>query len=282
MERQLKPFPMPPSQTPPETPQKPDYNPLSPKFPVSVKSVKSNRWMQVVTLLIIVLAVIVSGVYLLHKHQPKTPTSTSSHQIIKPDNVTNQTNTVQYVSNGQDLNLDFSYPTSWTVSPPTNDNANDQTITVTSPLLSIQNTGGSTVTGKVVLNIRPGSAQLSELASGNATAAQNSIQIGYTQPLASQQQYPYLSFINLNSGSNPSGGFQEVFITGMLQLTQGENITAADLSSLDPYISASFYSCSTQACSGAGETPLSISLDTWQNTSPFTQTLAIIQSIQLH
>ncbi len=284
MERQLKPFPMPPVQAQPEMPQPSAFAPLPPNYQPPTNRSKPHRLRYIIPIVVIVLILIGGGGYWWHKHHAKSTSSTSAtNQTVKPaPAIANQSALLTYVSNGQDLNLNFSYPEGWSVTPPTNDNPNDQTITVTSPLITVESASGSSITGKVVVSIRPGSAQLTELASGNATIAQNSTQIGYSQPLASQQQYPFLSFINLNGGSNPSGGFQEVFVTGMLQLTQGQGITAADLSSLDPYISASFYSCSTQACSGAGETPLSVSTNTWQNTAPFNQILALIQSLQLH
>ena len=168
------------------------------------------------------------------------------------------------------------------VTPPSNDNANDQTITVSSPLVSIVNASGGTVTGKVVVSIRPGSSQISELNSGTATASQASIQIGYNNPLPNQQQYPYLTFINLNGGSNSAGVFEEVMITGLTQFTPGESVTPSTLGPIDPIISASFYSCTTQVCSGPNQAPLSITYATWQNTMVFQQVLSLFQSLQLH
>ncbi len=251
---------------------------------IATKRQSQNQLLKWIIPAVIVIVVVGLGLYIL-KHNKATPmnhNSTGNHAVQPTQNSSSQTNLVSYTSNGQDLNLTFSYPSNWTVSPPTNDNTSDQTITVTSPLTSIVDASSKTVTGKAVVSIRPGSAQISELSSGKAITPQSSIQIGYAQPLASQQQYPYLSFINLAGGTDANNGFQEVMVTGQQQFSQSENITTDELSGLDPIISAGFYSCSTQACIGNGEIPLSITMDTWQNSSPFTQVLAIIQSLQLH
>ena len=272
---------MPPSEAEPEEFPPPADIEL-PHYPTRKKP--SQTWLKWLIPAIVLLIIGGGGAYLWHHLHKTTPKhSSAATSTVKPaQNNSNQSAIAKYVSNGQDLNLSFSYPSDWNVTPPTNDNASDQTITVTSPLLSVENASAKSVTGKAVVLIRPGSAQITELASGNATAGQTSVQIGYTQPLPSQQQYPYLSFINLPGGTDSGGGFQEVIITGQLLFSQGHSVVAADLSALDPIISASFYSCSTQACSGSGETPLSITMTSWQNTAPFTQVLVLIQSLQLH
>ena len=257
-------------------------NPVLPHYPTHKRS--KQAWLKwFIPVAVLLLIIVAGGVYLhLHHGGASKHNSSTNHAVRPSTNSSAQNATSQYVSNGQDLNLSFSYPANWSVTPPTNDNTSDQPIAVTSPLMTIDNASGKSVTGKAIVTIRPGTAQISELASGNATAGQVSVQIGYTQPLASQQQYQYLSFINLSGGTDTSGAFQEVFITGQQQFSQGQNITAADLSSLDPIISASFYSCSTQECISSGETPLSITMNTWQNSAPFTQVLALIQTLQLH
>ena len=282
MERRLKPFPMPPSETHSGTPEPDTANSQLPHYPIA-KRPRPNwfKWLIPALVLLIVVAGGVYGWHTIHKAGPKHPTAVTN--TVKPaQNAPNQIALTKYVSNGQDLNLAFSYPSDWSVSPPSNDNTSDQTITVTSPIETIESASSKSVTGKAIVLIRPGTAQISELASGNAAAGQTSVQIGYTQPLTSQQQYPYLSFINLPGGTNASGNFQEVIVTGEQIFSQGQSIVAADLSSLDPIISASFYSCSTRACSGSGQTPLSITMTNWQNAAPFTQVLALIQSLQLH
>lgn len=234
---------------------------------------------------IFVLLLIGCGLFWWSKHHQTSPKhNVASKSQVHPTVKSNSSSqTIKYTSNGQDLNLSFSYPSDWSVTPPSNDNASDQTITVSSPLVSVTNSSGATITGKAVVSIRPGSAQINELTSGKAIASQNSIQIGYTQPTTSQQQYPYLTFIDLSGGSDPSGAFDEVLITGQDEFSQSESVTAETLGgALDPIISASFYTCTTEACSGSSQTPLNITYDTWQNSSLFEQVLAILDSLQLN
>jgi cytoskeletal protein RodZ len=283
MERQLKPFPG-AQPTESEPPPAPVLDGSLPRYQAPVKSKRSKKLKSWLPIIIVVLVIILAGGgYLLIKHRTTPQTHKTTSLTIKPaPSSANQNSTSQYVSNGQDLNLTFGYPADWTVNPPTNHNPNDQTITITSPLTSLTSASGSTVTGKIVVSIRPGTATINELASGSVTAAQNSVQIAFTSPLPSQQQYPYLSFIYLAGGNNPSGQFNEVIVTGQMQFTQNEAVTAADLEQLDPIISASFDSCTTQACTGSGEVPLGISKDSWQNDNPLIETLNLIQSLQLH
>lgn len=290
MERSFKQFPMPPSNEDLDDPRSPQESELGLRPTNSPKHQKQKpkRYLSKYWLIvgIFIILIILSGVFWLSKHHHLTPKTnrTTSKSTIQPVPTTTSSNTAgQYISNGQDLNLSFSYPSNWVVAPPSNDNASDQTITVTSPLMSIINSAGATVTGQVVISIQPGNTQMSGLASGNATAAQNSVQIGYSKPVASQQQYPYLTFINQAGGKDPTSVFSEVMITGLAQFNQGQPVNGGALAgTLDPIISASFYNCATQACSGSSQTPLYITNSTWLNTDPFLQVLSLFESLQLN
>lgn len=213
-----------------------------------------------------------------HKTLAKQPHTTP---LVPAPTPTNSNTLNQYVSNGQDLNLSFTYPSNWSVTPSSNSNPSDQPITLNSPLVSITNDKGTTITGKVVVSIRPGSAQLSELASGNAIAAQASAQFAYTKPTSAQHQYPYLTFIQLAGGSNPTSGFNEVMVSGITSFSKGQSITTNSLGQLDPIISASFYQCTGQTCNNAEQSPVSITNNTWQNGSVFQQVQTLFASLQL-
>lgn len=246
---------------------------------------KRKKWPLIVVVTVLLVAALGGTAYwyVTQHHTAKISAVTSKHNTTPPvtPTITNSDSggpTTHYVSNGNDLNLDFDYPSSWTVTPPTNDNANDQTITLTSPSTSFTNASGAATTGKVVVLIRPGTAQLSELG-GGASAAQTSTQIAYTKPTTAQHQYPYLTFLHLGSGN--STAFQEVVVTGTLQFTQGQAVSASSLS-VDPIISASFYSCSTAACTGSGAQATSTTYNNWQNDAIFHQTLAVFESMQLN
>lgn len=242
-------------------------------------------WRQIlmVLLVVVVLAGLGGGTYWFTKHHKSVaPKSTTTQATIKPV-TTSSSGTAQYVSNGSDLNLSFSYPSTWTVTPASGGNSSDQTITLTSPLTSIPAAGGSTVTGKVVVTIRPGATTTpSELNANSPTAAAASAQFAYSSPTANQYQYPYLTFIHFSTGVTTAGAFEEVLITGTTQFTAGEAVTASDLSGLDPIIAATFSKCTTQACTASGATPLSITSGTWTNTSVFQQVQALFTSMKLN
>lgn len=250
-----------------------------------------NAWLLGIAIAIVVLLAAGGIAYLLlgrHQATPvadttnTTPSTPSTDQPLVPDDTQAQGTGTQYVSNGKDLNLSFSYPSDWTVTPATNSNPNDQAITVTSPLVSVTNAGGQSVTGKVIVSIRPGGTALNELAGDKATAGQASAQIGYTKPTSAQHQYPYLTYLHLAGGADPTSAFEEVMITGSASFPKDQTIPAASLGALDPVISARFYTCSDQACAVANATLLSISNSTWLNTSVCLQTLAIFQSLQIN
>jgi len=265
---------------------------VEPDEPTRVEYVKNmmpptakpkKKW-PLVALAVLMVAALAGGGYwywYVTQHKSKPPiVHKSSGSQLKPAPVESSTaGTPQYVSNGSDLNLDFNYPSNWTVSPPSNDNKNDQTITATSPLTTMTTASGTSVTGKVVVSIRPGTSSLSEL--DGTTTAQASVQIAYSKPTSAQYQYPYLTFIHVPGVSDVAGSFDEVVVTGTTQFPQGTSLSQASVE-VDPIISASFYSCSTQTCTASGQKPVSITNDSWQNDSIFQQSLAVFQSMQLN
>jgi len=263
--------------------------PAKPDEPTRVEYVKNmmpiakqkKKWPLVLLILLVVAGLGGGGYWYITQHKSKLPAAhTSASTPPKPTPVESSTAaTPQYVSNGSDLNLDFNYPSSWSVSPASNDNKNDQTITATSPLTSMTTAAGTSVTGKVVVSVRPGTASLSEL--DGTTTAQASVQIAYSKPTSAQYQYPYLTFIHVPGVNSVAGSFDEVVVTGTTQFPQGTSLSQASVA-VDPIISASFYSCDTQACTASGQKPVSITNDSWQNGAVFQQTLAIFQSMQLN
>ncbi|HVC36419.1 MAG TPA: hypothetical protein VNE40_03180 [Candidatus Dormibacteraeota bacterium] len=243
---------------------------------------KNRLWLLVAGLIIVLAAL---GAYWLGRHQAprkvssKTTTSLVKAQPNPPPSSSAATTTDHYVSNGSSLNLEFDYPSNWSVTPATNDNTQDQPITVTSPLISITDSSGTTITGKIVVSIRPSSQSISELSSNSPIIAQDSIQFAYKQPTSAQYQYPFLSFIHFTNGSPIAGSFEEVMITGTQSFKKGDAITAA---TADPVISASFYKCSTSACLAQSATPLSISNATWQNAAPLVAVQDLFASLKLN
>ena len=209
-----------------------------------------------------------------------TATNTTARQPIADNSASSST--VQYVSNGKDLSLSFSYPSNWEVSPASGGNTDDKPITVASPLVSLSSAQDQSVTGKIVVMIRPASASITELASDKATIAQDSIQFAYTKPTSVQHQYPYLTYIHLTGGKNTDSLFEEVIITGVTKFTRGQPLLPESMGTLDPVISAAFYQCTTQACTGSGATPLSITDSIWQSADAFKQVQSLFASLELH
>jgi hypothetical protein len=241
-----------------------------------------GRSMAIVLVVLIVLAALGGGAYWFAKHHNKTASKPLSAPAKVAPALVSSNGSTQYVSNGSDLNLSLSYPSSWVATPASGGNSNDQTITLASPLTSITNASGATVTGKAIVTIRPGSASLSELSSNTATAAAASAQFAYTSPTADQSQYPYLTFIHVPTASSVAGSFDEVLVSGTTTFVQGEAIDTSSLVGLDPIIAATFTTCHTTACSGSSASPLSITSSTWTSAPVFTQVQAIFASLKLN
>ncbi len=255
-------------------------------LPSIKKSSKSNvsphKRRTIIVFAVIILILVVGGAWFLTKHKSGKLKNLSVTQTVEPATGGVSKSTTTYVSNGNDLNLTFNYPSNWSVTPPSHDNSTDQTITVSSPLTSIFTATNSTVTGRVVMEVRPASATINELNANSPIEAITSTQIAYSQPTANQYQYPYVSYIHFSNGSNVSGAFEEVMVTGSQILTQNEPLSGDYLAGLDPIISASFYKCSNPTCTGSSQTPLSINGSTWQNAPIFQAVLTMFESFQLN
>ena len=250
---------------------------------------KSRRRIPLILAVVVILVLLAGGAaYWFTKHRTSAkPVAKSSASGTQPTNqapaTPSSTTSTHYVSAEKSLNLEFDYPANWTVTPAaTSSSASTQPIVVESVPAPVTDTSGTSVTGKVTITIRPGGALLSELASGNAPAAQDSVQIGYTHPTASQHQYPYLTFIHLTGGTNANAAFEEVMVTGIQQFPKASPVTSGSLGELDPIVSAGFFHCNGSDCSGKGAGTLSIVNATWQNTQIFQQTLALFESLKLN
>jgi cytoskeletal protein RodZ len=254
---------------------------------------RSGHKVLVMTIIIVVLLAAAAGYWFLKYHSKPTSvtttTSTSTAGEVKTQSVTPPVsatevapaNTTQYTSTQSNLNLSFDYPTDWTVSPKQTSASATTPITVTSPSVSIATADGTTVTGKVIVTIRAGGAAIGEL-STTAVAAQDSVQMAYTHPTATQRQYPYLTFVHFSSGSKTDGAFEEVIVTGGDQFTKNDSITSDGLGNVDPLITASFYSCDAADCSTPSVGTLAISNTIWQNAALFQTTATLFASFKLN
>jgi hypothetical protein len=222
-------------------------------------------------------------IWLLLKSKPvPKPTKKITNQTITTTPVTTNSTTTQYISNGTDLNLSFYYPTTWTVTPASNNNKTDQAITLTTPLTTITNADGSSVSGKILIQVRPGTSSITELNTNSPVTAIASAQIAYSKPTTSQTTYPFLTYVHYSNASKASGAFEEVIITGGQSLPAKQSISAQNFTGIDPIITSSFFQCSSQTCTGVSQTPLSITTSLWQNDLIFQQVLTVLESFQLN
>lgn len=272
---------LPPEQDEPE----PVFSESRSKRPVK------HRWWVIALITILVVLVLSGGAtaaYLLHfkkKASSQTAAQQSNQQAPQQPQPTpsspGDAATTTYTSNGKDLNLSFIYPSNWSITPPSGNNPNDQTITLGSPLTSLTSAIGQATTGKIVVTIRPGGATASELASDKAVAPQASVQFAYTKPTASQHQYPFLTFVNLEGGQNPAG-FDEVIITGVTSFMKGQSVLPESVTQIDPLISARFYTCATTSCDTSASASLAITNSTWQSDATCKQVQNLFASLELN
>lgn len=258
----------------------PDYRRFAPP-PNYRHPKKSHRKWLFVFLALLLLAVIGAAAYKFWKSSTKPlakPAAAAAPKALATTGTTTS-GAVTYTAAGQDINLSFSYPSSWTASPASGSDKTDQPITVTSPLLTLNTADSQSVTGKIVITIRPGNSSLDELNSNNPTAALASSQFSYTAPTPQQHQYPYLTYVHFSNGSKVPGVFEEVIVTGIQSFNKGDPVTAIGA---DPVISASFYQCTSQACSGSSQQPLSITSSNWQNDAPFQQVQSLLASLKFN
>jgi hypothetical protein len=260
-----------------------DYSEHKPENPSHARGKSSKSVTKILIIIAAIVALVILGI-VLAGHKPKkveVKPATIKTEVVAPSTDTSEATLAHYVSNGNDLNLDFDYPSNWRISPATNSNTNDQTITIDSSLATIVGADGKSSTGKVTMRIRPVNTGLTELAGNTASAAQASVQIAYAKPTAHQFQYPYIDFLHLSSGANPTAAFEEVLITGNNKFTKDQIVTDTNVA-VDPIITANFYSCTVSACIGSGATAFGINNDAWNNTKIFQQTLGIFKSLQIN
>ena len=176
-----------------EAPPPPDTEPKPQRPYQHPRSNKKSPKKPILTILIAVVVVaLAAGAFVFGSRYKKQPAKASTSSVqpsttsLNPSQPAATPNTSssasagmeQYVAKGSDLNLSFVYPTGWSANPASGITT-DQTITLTSPQTTITAAGGSSVTGEVVLTVRPGTAPLNELTANNPTAPQASSQIAY-------------------------------------------------------------------------------------------------------
>ncbi|MFA5004438.1 MAG: hypothetical protein WC498_04150 [Candidatus Saccharimonadales bacterium] len=239
-----------------------------------------KKWL-LILLAVLLLAGLGFGAYKLLSHKT-TKASTKGNQsqnIPKPSEVTGNGLTT-YTAPTDGLGLSFDYPSSWVVTPTSGQPGT--TITATSLLVSLTDATGSKATGKVVVTVSASATNPTGKGPVAAKAAQDSVQYAYTAPTPIQHQYYYVSFLHFPNAAATVGAFEEVAITGINLMPKDTAITSDLLGSVNPVISAVFYKCSTQDCTGTGQSLLSISNSTWQSNATMQAVQKLFESFKFN
>lgn len=244
---------------------------------------KKAKWRRLLPVFVILVIVVAGGFgsYKLFGHKKATPAKqpVTSEQP-KPDSVKNS-GTSTYTAPEAGQNLSFNYPSSWQVTPASGQPGG--TITVTSPLVSLNGASGTATTGRVVVQIRADNSKIDELANTTATTADDSLQYAYKSPTPNQHQYFYVSYLHFKDATtNTSTAFEEVVITGGSGLAKGTAVTTDSLGGVFPLITASFYDCQTQKCDAGGRTKLSVADTSLQQDQTLQAVLNLFESFQFH
>jgi hypothetical protein len=257
----------------PLTPE--EYDELHPTPGYKPRNPKKRLWLKILIALIL-LAALGFGAYKLFFNSKPSITPTNQPTVTS-DQIT-ENGLRSYVSPASSQDLEFKYPASWSVSPPSGQGGD--TITAISPIVSLSAANGSSKSARIIFQIRADNTTISELASAAAVAAQDSVQYAYDAPTKIQHTYFYVSFLHLGAAADNHNGFEEVAITGSHKVTKGSAITADTLRLTQPLITAQFVACSDGTCNTANQTPLSVNDATWQGDPSLQQLLAIFQSLQ--
>jgi hypothetical protein len=272
---------------PAETAGGPEYIHPAPMVAVPRTRLKKRRWPWWILAVVIVAALVVAGFLLFGRKKAAAPSTTAGQSSNQAANqspsvptTTAETGTSEYTSPAGSFNLSFTYPSAWTVSPPSGQAG--QTITATSPIVNLMGAGGASAPGRVTLTIQPGGSSVTGL-TGTATTAQDSVQYAYDAPTAAQHHYFYVSFVHAQTAtSSAKGAFELVVITGVNSLAKGTAVTNDTFGSVDPLVTASFSKCTTQACTGSGMTSFSADAAAWQTDPTFKQLQALFESFKFN
>jgi len=247
----------------------------------AVRQKRGKRKLLIITIILIVLIGLGAAGYVLLHHKNKAPAKQAATTQNLPAPAANTNSGVsEYTAPADGLNLAFSYPTDWTVSPASGQSG--KAITITSLLVSLPDATGTNTTGKIVVSIRGDISNISELASAQVTTAQDSVQYAYKAPTTAQHQYFYVSFLHFASPVTAQGAFQEVAITSVNQLPKGTAITSDLLGEVDPLVTASFYACTATPCTGSGQALVGVTGASWQSNKALLQVQTLFESLKFN
>lgn len=235
-----------------------------PNNPASGKGAKpkSKRWL--VALLAVVIVLVLGGLaFALHHKSTKATVKpkVAAAKVIKAKAPAPKAPPIPSTSyTASDFNTAFSYPSSWTVV-----DSGTAPLTITSPEENLVADSGKSVPAQVVVTLaRQGT--IPPAFSSQSVAVMTSSKINYSAPAAGQAADTYISFVQYPS-TTVVGGLDGIYITGNYGYQKFQSIPASNISSIDPIVYASFYSCATSACPIASRQPLTIASSDWKDTS---------------
>lgn len=231
------------------------------------------RIIGLVLLIILIAAALAGGAYWLIKHHKSTPKASTTTSTTKQTEQSTNVPTKTYTSSN--FGLTFKYPQTWQVAEPDNGGV----LTARSPATQLKDASGKTVTGQMVFTIRNQNQPLAEFNAGNALASRTSEKIAYTQPSSTQRGSTYLSF--LRYASTKTNGIDGIYITGDFGYQTDQDIPKTDIAKIVPIIDVTFAKCaSSTQCSGDG-TPLTLSTNSWSDTTFANTVKSLLESLSI-
>lgn len=241
-----------------------EKHPMPPPTP-RAEYKRKRRW-PVFLIVVVLLAAVSCGAYVLGKHDADTKHNTAKKQTkVSQSVITNQTKNY----NSTNYSLSFNYPANWTV------NDNTTKLTVTSPAMELESAVGAKIKAHVIVTIQNQQTAIPGFPSGGAVAALGSNDISYTNPSSIQRAQTYLSYL---SYTEPNG-LDEVYVTGNKGYQPGQQIPMSDVVEGSPLINVGFESCQSSDCSTGSSDPVTLEASSW-NKSPVNQEVTnLIESI---
>ncbi len=251
-------------------------NKAAAEYAKTITPAKKSRRKPIIFITLVLLLLIVAGIFLLKRPKPESiPTTDLAPSSTQTNTTTTNISTETKKYDSSQFQLTFSYPSDWTVT----DKALSGVLTAVSPPLSLTDSTGEIVTGQVIFMLRDHNQKLAEFDAGNATAAIASEKISYTSPGPTQRDKTYLSY--LRYAGSEAATLDGLYITGDFGYKLDQAIPKVDISKIDPITSITFVQCSDSACAEP-TMPLSISLDSWKNSSLSGPLKNILKSLSIN
>ena len=230
----------------------------------------------VIIVLLVAAAGIAAALLLIYKPAKKPAVNSSNAAVSQNAPAQSTTNNQPAVATSSytsvNYGVTFNYPKDWIVT-----DSGNAPLSVSSPSENLTAANGSSVLGQIIFTIAP-KGSLPQAFGNSSVAVISSQKINYTQPSSSQRAQTYLTFVQYPA-TTTKGGLDAIFITGNLGYTKDQTIPPSDISAVDPLVSVTFVSCSSDSCPPASRKPMTVASSQWQNQSFSAPILAILTSL---